>query len=110
VSNAIYVSPEGGTVRLTVEEVQRDGQARCLAFSVEDEGPGLDDAMKSRIFEPFFTTKPPGEGTGLGLSVARDIVSEHGGSIEVTSAPGQGSRFTVLLPRSEGDVEPHPGR
>ncbi len=113
VSNAIYVSPERGVVHMTLDEVERvvDGRARrLLAFAVRDEGPGLDEATRSRVFEPFFTTKPPGEGTGLGLSVARDIVSEHGGSIEVTSVAGQGSVFTILLPRSEGDVEPNPGR
>ena len=53
----------------------------------------------SRVFEPFFTTKPIGESTGLGLSVTRDIVDEHGGWLEAHSEPGRGSRFSMFLPR-----------
>jgi signal transduction histidine kinase len=53
----------------------------------------------ARVFEPFFTTKPVGESTGLGLSVANDIVEEHGGWIEAESEPGRGSRFSMFLPR-----------
>lgn len=112
VSNAIYASPEGGTVSLSLEAVSRrvaDEERAFLAFSVEDSGAGLDESVRSRIFEPFVTTKPPGEGTGLGLSVARDIVSEHEGTIEVASEPGRGCKFTVFVPRSSDDVQPNPG-
>ncbi len=65
---------------------------------VSDDGCGIDLAIQGRIFEPFFTTRPVGAGTGLGLSVAYDIVHRLGGGIEVVSTPGQGSRFTVILP------------
>jgi PAS domain S-box-containing protein len=73
-----------------------DGMHACL--SIADTGCGMDDATASRIFEPFFTTKPVGEGTGLGLSVVHGIIEAHGGRIEVKSALGQGSCFSVILP------------
>ncbi|HCG03896.1 MAG TPA: histidine kinase [Desulfovibrio sp.] len=70
-----------------------------VRIEVEDNGPGIDERTRVRVFEPFFTTKPPGEGTGLGLSVSYFIISRnHGGHILVESQPGQWCRFTVLLP------------
>lgn len=66
---------------------------------VEDNGPGMDGGVAKRIFEPFFTTRPPGEGTGLGLSVSYFIVTEnHGGQIYVDTQPGHGARFVIKLP------------
>jgi signal transduction histidine kinase len=64
----------------------------------EDEGPGIPEEILARVFDPFFTTKPPGQGTGLGLAIAQGIVADHGGRIEVTSRPGKGSVFRVVLP------------
>ena len=61
-------------------------------------GAGSPQEIHSRIFDAFFTTKPVGEGTGLGLSISQSIVSDHGGRIELESAPGQGARFRVILP------------
>jgi PAS domain S-box-containing protein len=75
-----------------------DAPGSQLCLSVADTGCGMGEATLARIFEPFFTTKPVGEGTGLGLSVVHGIIQGHGGRIEVTSTPGQGTRFDVMLP------------
>ena len=67
-------------------------------MEVEDTGVGIPRADQTKIFEPFYTTKPPGRGTGLGLSICYGIVADHGGRIEVDSAPGRGATFRVYLP------------
>jgi signal transduction histidine kinase len=69
-----------------------------------DRGPGIPAHVLPRIFDPFFTTKPPGQGTGLGLAIAQGIVADHGGRIEVTSRPDEGSTFHVLLPVRPDEV------
>jgi two-component system NtrC family sensor kinase len=70
-----------------------------LKITVGDNGVGIPAELQSKIFEPFFTTKPSGEGTGLGLSLAHDIVTQgHGGTLSVTSTEGQGTEFVLLLP------------
>ena len=75
---------------------RRDGD--WAVVEIEDNGPGIPDAVQPNIFDPFFTTKAPGEGTGLGLNITRNIiVQKHRGQIEVTSQPGK-TRFTVRLP------------
>ncbi len=71
-------------------------------IEIEDNGPGMEEAVRKRIFEPFFTTKAPGTGTGLGLSISYFIITEnHGGTMSVTSVPGKGTKFTVRLPFRE---------
>ncbi len=92
-ANAIDACGELGKV--TVRTRALDGAVEIV---VSDDGHGVDASIRDRIFDPFFTTKPPGEGTGLGLSISYGIVREHGGTIEVDSRPGEGSRFTVRLP------------
>jgi PAS domain S-box-containing protein len=94
-AQAIGQSPGSVTITLRPEA---DGAH--LRLSIADTGCGMDDATLKRVFEPFFTTKAVGEGTGLGLSVAHGIVKAHGGRIEVTSTPGKGSRFDIVLPVS----------
>jgi signal transduction histidine kinase len=69
-----------------------------IEISVSDNGPGIPDAIKDKIFQPFFTTKPTGQGTGLGLSLAYDIINAHGGSIEYTSSPDNGTEFMINIP------------
>jgi len=107
VLNAIHVSSSHERVRVVLASAApvRDSDGHDLvAISVHDAGPGVPQDVRDRIFEPFFTTKPPGEGTGLGLSVVKDIVEDHGGSIEVVAGAHGGSVFTMYLPRSAPDV------
>jgi signal transduction histidine kinase len=71
-----------------------------VEISIRDNGGGIPPGVKEKIFNPFFTTKPPGEGTGLGLSLSYDIiVKQHSGSIEIDTQPGAFSEFRVILPR-----------
>jgi PAS domain S-box-containing protein len=93
-------SGEIGEIRIRTEGV-RDG----VRVSIRDTGTGISPENLSRIFDPFFTTKQVGAGTGLGLSTSYSIVGRHGGTIEVESELGEGSRFEVWLPR-EAPEEP----
>jgi two-component system NtrC family sensor kinase len=79
--------------------LQGEGKGE-VEIRVQDNGTGIPDAIKAKIFQPFFTTKPTGEGTGLGLSLAYDIVTKgHGGTMEVESVVGEGTTFIVKLPQ-----------
>ena len=108
VVNAIQATPEGGKVGLRTRVLDRTpppyvggGERGWLAIDVEDTGAGMDEATRIRVFEPFYTTKDIGDGTGLGLSVSWGIIREHSGWIDIASTPGEGSTFTVYLPRNE---------
>ncbi|MCC5926553.1 MAG: HAMP domain-containing histidine kinase [Bacteroidetes bacterium] len=81
--------------KLTVRTKSKNSQ---ILIEIEDNGPGIPDAIKDKILQPFFTTKKGTQGTGLGLSITNDIVKAHGGSIEITSLPGKSSTFTIYLP------------
>jgi signal transduction histidine kinase len=84
-----------------VVELAREGNAAVLRVS--DTGKGIPTGHLKRLFEPFFTTKAAGEGTGLGLALARDIVLAHGGSIDVQTEVGVGTTFVVRLPAIDPD-------
>ena len=75
-----------------------DGALRRVHIEIIDSGPGIPAEIRGRIFEPFFTTKPVGQGTGLGLSLCRGIIEEHGGTITVESESGRGTTFEITLP------------
>jgi signal transduction histidine kinase len=96
VVNARDAMPRGGTLTLATRNL-----GDSVTFSISDTGEGMTADVMARIFEPFFTTKEVGKGTGLGLSTALGIVEQSGGTLDVTSAPGKGARFTVTLPRAE---------
>jgi signal transduction histidine kinase len=82
------------TVRVSTRRLENH-----VEIQVSDNGPGIAKNLGEKIFEPFFTTKPTGSGTGLGLSLSYDIVTQgHGGTLEVESTEGQGAIFIVTLP------------
>ena len=93
-SNALDAVPAGGEIRLSC----RRRSPGTVGFTVGDNGCGISPAHLEHVFEPFFTTKEPGKGTGLGLAIARNVVMEHGGTIEIESRPGEGTTATVDLP------------
>jgi signal transduction histidine kinase len=100
--------PGGGALVIATSKVRLDPiECRChpdahpgdyVSISFSDSGLGMDRGTLARIFEPFFTTKAPGQGTGLGLTIAHSIVRQNGGFLTVDSEPGRGSVFTIHLP------------
>jgi signal transduction histidine kinase len=72
-----------------------------VVLQVEDSGPGIPDELRERIFDPFFSTKGAGEGTGLGLSVCRRLMDDHGGDISVGKSPAGGACIRLAFPRAE---------
>jgi signal transduction histidine kinase len=97
-NNAIDAMPAGGRVAVTTREIAGNGTGPQVEISFQDSGVGIPTDKINRIFDPFFTTKEDGKGTGLGLPISKRIVERHGGSIAVSSTPGQGTRFTICLP------------
>ncbi|MDQ1294392.1 MAG: hypothetical protein QG608_2275 [Actinomycetota bacterium] len=90
--------------KILVRTCKRQNEAEII---VRDDGIGMTDTVKERIFDPFFTTKEVGRGTGQGLTLAhRSIVGKHSGRLEVRTAPGEGSTFTILLPLAPPDEPP----
>jgi len=104
VTNAADAIGESGSIELLATPFP-EGQGLILA--VVDDGHGMDEETLKEVFEPFFTTKL--HGTGLGLAVARKIVEEHGGSIEITSVPGRGTTVFLIFPEPTGEPSPSGG-
>ncbi len=113
--NACDAMTAGGTIRITCMRVRAadipsitgaraPDEGLCL-IKVSDSGTGIDEETLRNIFDPFFTTKDIGKGTGLGLSVARGIIANHDGFIDVRSAPGEGTDFLIYLPVSDETPE-----
>jgi two-component system NtrC family sensor kinase len=93
--NGVQAMEEKGTVTIVTRRAPADGHVEVV---ISDSGCGIPPDVIDRIFDPFFTTKASGKGTGLGLSIAYGIVTEHRGTISVTSEVGKGTTFTVRLP------------
>jgi two-component system cell cycle sensor histidine kinase/response regulator CckA len=111
--------PPGGYLRLALDDVRpeqlpsafrRQVDESYVRLSVKDDGAGMTREVRRRLYEPFFTTKQAGEGVGLGLATVYAIVQAHHGFIDSTSVRGQGTTFSVYLPRTDGPSRPLPRR
>ena len=98
VTNAHQAMRRQSTLRRIEITTGLDPSGARFQLAVADTGPGIPPDIQGKIFDPFFTTKAPGEGTGLGLSLCRGIIEEHGGSISVAIGPGGGTTFRIELP------------
>ena len=98
VRNATDAMPDGGAVTVGVYPLDLDGAGSFSVLEVADTGPGMTPEVTQRAAEPFFTTKERGKGTGLGLSMVKGFAEQSGGSLEIDSAPSQGTRVRIVLP------------
>jgi signal transduction histidine kinase len=114
-TNAIQAMAKGGALRVSLAPFEASSHARLSHGSiapgryallrVEDEGCGMDEDTLARAFEPFFTTRGKGRGTGLGLAIVSSMVARFGGAIDVRTAPGEGTCFSIYLPLIEAPAE-----
>ena len=93
VQNALDADRSDRSIRVSVERLEQDWE-----WKIRDQGPGMSAAELSRVSEPFYTTKPPGEGMGLGVFLAKNVIRRLGGAVEFESASGEGTCVTVCLP------------
>jgi signal transduction histidine kinase/ActR/RegA family two-component response regulator len=115
-TNARDAMPNGGDLTISAGGAGLDGDSvapglsagRYVRFSVTDTGMGIDPAILGRVADPFFTTKPKGQGTGLGLSMAKGFAEQSGGALAITSQPGRGTNVTIWLPQDGEALAPRP--
>ncbi len=109
INNAFYAVSEKAkqnpnaykpSVIVSTRQISPPSGGRGVEIRVKDNGHGIPDEVKEKIFQPFFTTKPTGQGTGLGLSMSYDIIKTHGGELKVESSVGEGTTFTIQLPKT----------
>ncbi|HEU4959496.1 MAG TPA: response regulator [Sphingomonas sp.] len=102
--NARDAMPNGGTLTITARNLPADAEDDHdrIALALSDEGEGMPSELVEKVFEPFFTTKGVGHGTGLGLSQVYGFVRAAGGTVRIDSAPGTGTKVTMILPRADG--------
>ena len=99
--NAASYVPAGGTVRLSLSEEKEN-----LCFTVSDNGPGIPESARKNIFQRFYrvdSSRKDKHHFGLGLSIAKEIISLHGGSIRISETPGGGATFTITLPKHSAE-------
>ena len=101
--NAFQAMEQSDKKELTVELAEMGTDQLCLRIS--DTGCGIPEDVQKKIFEPFYTTKGSRQGTGLGLSVVRNIIASVGGKIEVESRQGEGTTFLLMIPKSSSEEE-----
>lgn len=106
--NASDAMPDGGVLTIQAHALNTFRSPSSVSISVSDTGAGISQDLQEKIFEPFFTTKPTGKGTGLGLSQVHGFAYQSGGDIHVRSEMGQGSTFTLVMPRSNTPPVPSP--
>ena len=97
ITNSVDAMASGGKLTVRLERVNDR-----LRLEVEDTGSGIPPELLAHIFDPWVTTKAQGKGSGLGLSIARQVVVSHGGTIRVDNRPGKGAVFTIDLPAAQG--------
>ncbi|HYE92962.1 MAG TPA: response regulator [Terriglobales bacterium] len=98
ITNAHHAMRRQSAPRTLTISARHEPETARVRLAVADSGPGIPEAVRAQIFEPFYTTKPAGEGTGLGLSLCRGIIVEHGGTIAVDTELGRGTTFVIELP------------
>ncbi|WP_425930086.1 PAS domain-containing protein [Pseudomonas sp. NyZ201] len=117
--NARDALPNGGLIEIAIDNIELDEErgrpldlaaGPYLCLSVADNGTGMSADVAARAIDPFFTTKPLGQGTGLGLSMAYGFVRQSGGQLRIVSAPGQGTRIELYLPRHHQSAAASPAR
>lgn len=102
--NAMEAMDQGGRLTIRTAVTRAADRPRSVVFSVTDTGPGMTPEEIEKLFEPFYTTKP--RGTGLGLTVVSRVMDQNGGRVDVTSAPGQGTTVSLVLPEAGGPASP----